>query len=87
MLLQSHSDEITLLPALPSAWPEGSVSGLRARGGFELVLDWKGGKLTGASLRSLIGGACKIRYEDRTIDLATKKGRTYVLNEQLRIAK
>ena len=63
MLLQSFSDEIHLLPALPAVWPEGYVRGLRARGGFEVNMEWKEGHLTEARIQSIAGLPCRIRSE------------------------
>jgi alpha-L-fucosidase 2 len=53
--------EISLLPALPAAWPEGRITGLRARGGFEVDLSWRNGKLDEATVRSKLGNGCRIR--------------------------
>ncbi len=61
MLLQSHAGEVSLLPALPRAWPEGSVRGLRARGGIELDMVWKGSRASAATLRAHVTGAHKLR--------------------------
>lgn len=61
MLVQSHLGEIHLLPALPSAWPAGSVSGLRARGGFDLDFAWRDGRLTEARIVSRLGRPCRLR--------------------------
>jgi alpha-L-fucosidase 2 len=84
MLLQSHDGTVRLLPALPPAWSEGSVTGLRARGGFELDITWKEGKLTAAALRSKLGGTCRLAYGPQVIELKTRRGDSYQLDGLLR---
>jgi alpha-L-fucosidase 2 len=61
MLLQSQDGTLTLLPARPSAWTTGEIRGLRARGGFEVGMRWKDGRLVEAIVHSTLGGACRLR--------------------------
>jgi alpha-L-fucosidase 2 len=75
MLLQSHEGYIELLPALPDAWPKGSVKGLCARGGFEIDIDWKDGQLLSATVRSKPGTDCTVQYKGKTLNLSIKKGK------------
>ena len=77
MLMQSHMGFIHLLPALPDAWEEGNISGICARGGFEIGINWKEGKLTEAVITSNNGGRCNLRYGNSTLSFNTKKGGTY----------
>lgn len=87
MLLQSQNAELHLLPALPSAWPEGEVRGQRARGGFEVSLAWKGGKLTQATILSLNGGTCRVRYAGRVARFETRAGQEIRLDNTLKKLK
>lgn len=61
MLMQSYDGDIHLLPALPSAWPSGSIKGMVARGGFIIDMDWDKGKITSLSITSKLGGTCRLR--------------------------
>ena len=79
--------EIEVLPALPSAWPKGSATGLRVRGGFEVDLDWADGKLTRMKIHSAGGRNLIVRYGDRIAKIQLKAGGTAQLNSELQIEK
>ena len=78
MLLQSHSGEIFLLPALPDQWKNGYVKGLKARGGFTMDMEWEDGRLKTARIHSSLGGICRIRagvdFKSEDIDLKPAEG-------------
>jgi alpha-L-fucosidase 2 len=73
MLLQSHVGAIFPLPALPDVWKKGSVSGLKAVGGFEVSMEWENGELTRLVIKSALGGNCRLRLSG---DLISKSGVT-----------
>ena len=77
LLLQSHAGEIHLLPALPAAWPDGSVRGLRARGGLEVSLTWCAGALVNATLMASRAGGFVLRYGNRRDDVRLSAGETW----------
>jgi len=85
MLLQSHAGEIELLPALPVQFSNGSCTGLCARGAFVVDLKWENGKLQSATIHSLKGNNCKLRYADKVIDFSTLPGESYIVNEKLEL--
>ncbi|GAA1694712.1 glycoside hydrolase family 95 protein [Nonomuraea maheshkhaliensis] len=81
MLLQSDGEEVELLPALPSAWRDGSVSGLRARGGFTVAVSWRDGRLHEARIQCDEAARTRVRYRDAVIDIACHPGEGLVLEE------
>ncbi len=91
LLLQSHqrlgadskTHQIELLPALPTNWPKGSVTGLCARGGFEVDQFWEDGALSRVVVRSKLGNPCRISYRDHVVDLTTETGKSYTFDGQL----
>jgi alpha-L-fucosidase 2 len=75
-LLQSHAGEISLLPALPVSWKDGSVSGLKARGGYEVSIAWKDGKMTSCEIKSLLGHPFTVRYAGKVKDFTLAEGKS-----------
>ena len=80
--MQSHAGQIQLLPALPSAWPTGEVTGIAARGGFEVDIAWQDGKLTEATVRSKAGLPCKVVDGDQAWEFKTQSGQSYPIDLQ-----
>ena len=74
MLVQSHAGELHLLPALPKAWPDGHVKGLRVRGGFTVDLSWKDGQLSEAVIHPGFRETCDVRYGERVKTISVKSG-------------
>jgi alpha-L-fucosidase 2 len=85
LLMQSHLSTIDLLPALPSALPQGKISGVCARGGFELSFSWEDGNLKEVEVLSKAGETCKLRYGDLKTEFSTEKGESYRLDTHLNL--
>jgi alpha-L-fucosidase 2 len=86
MLMQSHSGEISLLPALPEQWQTGAVGGLRARGGYDVDIAWKDGKLSKALLRAHYDRTCRLRSQTPVKVLVDNKDVNYTSPEENLIA-
>jgi alpha-L-fucosidase 2 len=82
-LLQSHAGEVSLLPALPAGWADGSVTGLRARGGLVVGMRWKDGRLVSAQIRGDSPGAFRVRSGGKTVTVTLPTGRALELNADL----
>jgi alpha-L-fucosidase 2 len=82
MLLQSHAGAIDFLPALPKAWPRGSITGLRARGGLTVDIAWANGKAADATLRASVTGEHLLRIPGATIGSVTRAGRPVAISRE-----
>lgn len=82
-LIQSHDGEISLLPALPPSWTKGSVTGLKARGGFEVSMSWDNGSLVNCDIVSVLGNRCVVRYGEKTRELEISAGESISLTAEL----
>ncbi len=87
MLLQSHNNVVRILPALPDAWPDGLFTGLKARGNFEVSVEWKEGVASGIEVTSLSGSPLNLAYRESNISMDTEKGITYKFDNKLKWIK
>ncbi|MGW9687054.1 glycoside hydrolase family 95 protein [Flagellimonas sp. 2504JD1-5] len=87
ILVQSHAGEVNLLPALPKTLHTGKVTGLMARGGFEVDIEWHDGKMKNALIQSKLGNKLKVRYGTIVKDLNIEKGKSVQLTNKLEVIK
>ena len=85
MLLQSQNQAIELLPALPKEWNNGKISGFVARGGYEVGLEWKDGKLVRAEIIATRNGNCTIKYGNVKVSFDASKGKKYCFDSNLKL--
>lgn len=83
MVLQSHNGYIEILPNLTKELPDGSVSGIRARGNFVISIDWKDHEAILIRIESGSGGSMKVKYKEKVISLETEIGKTYKFDSEL----
>ena len=83
--MQSQGDKIVLLPALPDALPNGKITGLKARGGFELDVEWREGRLFEVSISSVLPTTCRLEYDEKEILLETEMDQSYTLDKNLQL--
>jgi alpha-L-fucosidase 2 len=76
MLIQSHAGYVDLLPALPKAWKDGKVTGLMARGGFQVDMEWNGGTLTKVDILSKLGSQLVLSYGEHRVEIETTPGQS-----------
>ena len=84
MLVQSHRDFIHLLPALPTAWENGHIKGLKARGDFTVDIEWENGVLYDVAITAGHSGPCKLKYKNNIITLHCEKNKTYKLTKDFK---
>jgi alpha-L-fucosidase 2 len=85
MLIQSHLDEIEILPALPEGIPEGHIKGIRARGNFELEFEWAGGRMSWVKVISKTGLPLSLSYRGKNFRSETKTGEVFLLDGNLKM--
>ena len=87
MLLQSQNGTVQILPALPAAWPEGEIKGLKARGNFEVSIRWRDGGAEKITVKSLSGAPLNLAYRGNSNFMETKKGMVYKFDSNLKWIK